>query len=179
MPWTKARKRQSRWSAVAPNRSYQGWNPRWMYLLSSWLAPKLARKKSSLCTLKCTNSGDYRGLLPESWSYWRKWCLPLKTAKGRNKRRHQKWQQGPSQQTSDPQVAEPLGGRREASVERSLANMREAHQKALAMVVVLEEEIEWLSCPLIRSWPEVWVHPKRTDHHVHGSRGQKRRHHQV
>ena len=38
-------------------------------------------------------------------------------------------------------------GRREASVGRSLAKVREAHHKALAMVATLEEEIEWLSCP--------------------------------
>ena len=37
----------------------------------------------------------------------------------------------------DPKGAEPLGGRREALVERSLANVREAHQKALAMAVAL------------------------------------------
>ena len=64
-------------------------------------------------------------------------------------------------------------------MERSLANMREAHQKALATVAVLEEEIEQLSHPLIRSWPEVQAHSKSRDHCVHGSRGQKRRHHQV
>ena len=29
---------------------------------------------------------------------------------GQKQKRHQKWQQGPSQQTSNPQGAEPLGG---------------------------------------------------------------------
>ena len=43
---------------------------------------------------------------------------------------------------------------RDASVERSLTEAREAHQKALAMVAALEEEIEWLSHPLVRSWLE-------------------------
>ena len=60
-------------------------------------------------------------------------------------------------------------------MERSLAKVREAHQKALAMAVTLEEEIEWLSCPLIRSWPEAQVHSKSRDCQVHGSRRQKRR----
>ena len=41
----------------------------------------------------------------------------------------------------------PRRGRRDASVERSLAKAREAHQKALATVAALEEEIEWLSFP--------------------------------
>ena len=102
------------------------------------------------------------------------------TTNGGNKGRHQKWQQGPSQQMSDPQRAEPLGGgRRESSVERSLANMREAHQKALAMVVALEEEIEWLSCPLIRNQPEVRTHSRSRHCWIHGSRGWKRRHCQM
>ena len=74
-----------------------------------------------------------------------------------------------------PRSRTPGRGRREASVERSWANVREAHQKALATAATLEEEIEQLSCPLIRSQPEVWVHSKSRDHCVHGSRGQKRR----
>ena len=48
----------------------------------------------------------------------------------------------------------PRRGGRDASVERSLAEVREAHQKALAMVTTLEEGIEWLSNPLIRSQSE-------------------------
>ena len=56
-----------------------------------------------------------------------------------------------------PRSRTPGRGRREASVERSLAKVREAHQKALAMAATLEEEIEWLSCPFIQSWPEVKV----------------------
>ena len=56
---------------------------------------------------------------------------------------------------SGPQGAGPLGGgRRDASLERSLAKVREAHQKVLATAATLEEEIEWLSCPLVRSWLE-------------------------
>ena len=59
-------------------------------------------------------------------------------------------------------------------MERSLAKVREAHQKALAMAAALKEEIEQLSCPLIRSQPEVWAHSKNRDCHVCRSRGQKR-----
>ena len=39
----------------------------------------------------------------------------------------------------------PHRGRKDNSVERSLAMVCEAHQKALAMVAILETEIEWLS----------------------------------
>ena len=37
----------------------------------------------------------------------------------------------------------PRRGRRDASVERSLTEAMEAHQKALATAAALEEEIEW------------------------------------
>ena len=50
-----------------------------------------------------------------------------------------------------PRSRTPRRERRDATTGRSLAEVREAHQKALAMAATLEEEIEWLSCPLIRS----------------------------
>ena len=53
-----------------------------------------------------------------------------------------------------PRSRTPRRVRRDASVERNLAKVREAHQKALAMVAALEEEIEQLSQPLIRSQSE-------------------------
>ena len=64
-------------------------------------------------------------------------------------------------------------------MERSLANVRKAHQKALAMAPALEEEIEWLSCPPTRSQPKVRTHSRRRDHWIHRSKGQKRRYHQM
>ena len=48
---------------------------------------------------------------------------------------------------AQPQRVEPPG-RRETLVERSLATVREAHLKALAMAAALEGEIERLSHPL-------------------------------
>ena len=76
---------------------------------------------------------------------------------------HQGWERGemlqfmvqPNQtEVQPPRSRTSRRGRRDASVERSLAKAREAHWKALTMVAALEEEIEWLSCPLIRSWLE-------------------------
>ena len=87
-----------------------------------------------------------------------------------------------SSQSTDAQpqrIRTPRRERRETSVERSLANVKEAHQKALATRAALEEEIEWLSCPLTWSWPEVQMHSKSRDHQVHGSRRQKQMCHQV
>ena len=64
-------------------------------------------------------------------------------------------------------------------MERSLTKVREVHQKALATVAALEEEIEPLSCPHVRSQPVVWAHSRSRDCCGHRSRGQKRRHCQV
>ena len=70
-------------------------------------------------------------------------------------------------------------GRRETSVERSLASVREAHQKTLATAAALEGEIERLSHPLPQSQPEVRARSKRRDHQTHGAMEHKRRYCQV
>ena len=72
--------------------------------------PKLVRKRSSPCTMRCINYGDCWGLHSGSQNWWRMWCLPLKTAKDGNEGKHQKQQWSPGQWTSDIQGAEPLGG---------------------------------------------------------------------
>ena len=53
----------------------------------------------------------------------------------------------PTERHPTSQVLNPWEGWRECSVERSLANVRGSHQKALAMAAVLEKEVEWLSFP--------------------------------
>ena len=54
-----------------------------------------------------------------------------------------------------------------------------ARSQSKDVQAALEEEIEQLTCPLIRSWSEVQECSKSRDCHVHRSREQKRRHHQV
>ena len=78
-----------------------------------------------------------------------------------------------------PRNRTPRRGRRGASVARRFMEVREAHKKALAMAAALEEEIEWLSCPLIRSQSKAQAHSQNRDCCRYRSRGQKRRHHQV
>ena len=78
-----------------------------------------------------------------------------------------------------PRSKTPRRGRRDASTERNLAEVREAHQRALAMAATLEEEIEWLSHPITRGQLEAWAHSRSWDCHRWRSRGQKRRHYQV
>ena len=57
-----------------------------------------------------------------------------------------------------PRSRTPRRKKKDASAERSLAEVREAHQKALTMVATLDEEIEQLSCPLTRSQLEAQAH---------------------
>ena len=64
---------------------------------------------------------------------------------------------------------------RDASKKRSLAKVREAHHSAVAVAATLEEEIEWLSCPLVWSQSETWTHSCSRDHCRHRSREWKRR----
>ena len=82
-----------------------------------------------------------------------------------------------------PTDAQPLrsrtSGRRETSVERSLATVREGHQKALTTAAALEGEIERLSHPLPQSQPQVRARSKSRDCWTCGAMEHKRRHHQV
>ena len=100
----------------------------------------------------------------------------------------QGWEKGKMPQTTGefnptevwpPRSRTPRRGRRDASVGWSLAEVRETHQKALAMVATSEEEIEWLSHPLIRSRSKAQAHSKSRDCCRCRSWGQKRRHCQV
>ena len=71
----------------------------------------------------------------------------------------------------------PYKGKKDNSVERSLAMVCEAHQKALATVATLEEEIERLSHTQNHS--ELRARSKSRDCQGQSREEQKRRHHQV
>ena len=60
----------------------------------------------------------------------------------------------------------------------SLANVRDAYQKALATAAALEGEIECLSWPPAQNKPGAKTLSRSRDHWTHQSRGPKRRHHQ-
>ena len=68
-------------------------------------------------------------------------------------------------------------GKKDSSVERSLATIHEAHQKVLAAVAALKGEIKRLSCT--QTCPEVRARSKSKDHQEHSRVEQKKRHHQV
>ena len=78
-----------------------------------------------------------------------------------------------------PRSRNPRRERRDVSLEWSPVKASEAHQKALAMAAALEEEIDWLSYPLIKSHSEAKAHSRSRDHCRCRSRGWKRRHCQV
>ena len=67
-------------------------------------------------------------------------------------------------------------GKRETSIEKSLAPIREAHQKGLAATAALKGEIERLSHPLPQSQLEVRARSKSRDHKMQGATECKRRH---
>ena len=100
---------------------------------------------------------------------------------------HQGWREDrASSATAKPRSKDPqplkggVPGEKETSVEWSLANMREAHQKALATAAALEGEIERLSCPLSQRWPEVrGSYGRSKDCRVYRSMECKKRQHQV
>ena len=69
----------------------------------------------------------------------------------------------------------PRRGRRDTSDERGLTKAREAHQKVLATVATLEEEIEWLSQSITQSWSEACTHSRSQDCHRWKSQGWNRR----
>ena len=64
---------------------------------------------------------------------------------------------------------------RETSAERGLTEVRETHQRALATVAALEEEIEWLSLSITRDQSEANAHSRSQDHCRWKSRGWSRR----
>ena len=66
-------------------------------------------------------------------------------------------------------------GKRKTSKEKSLAPLREAHQKVLAATAALEGEIERLSHPLPWSWLEVRARSKSRDCQMQGATECKRR----
>ena len=78
-----------------------------------------------------------------------------------------------------PRSKTPRRGNRDTSAERRLTKAREAHQRALATVATLEEEIERLNQPITRGRLEACDHSRSWDHHRQRSRGQKRMCHQV
>ena len=121
--------------------------------------------------MRCIISGGYQGLHPEVVS-------SLEDCQG--------WEQRETPQMLGEPISpdvQPPGSRtprgRDASKERSLAKVREAHHSALVVADTLEEETEWLSYPLIWSQSETWTHSCSRDCCRHSSRGQKRRHCQV
>ena len=67
----------------------------------------------------------------------------------------------------------PRRGIRDTSMERRLAEVKEAYQRALATAATLEEEIEWLSWPITRDQSEAHAHSRSQHCCRQRSKGQK------
>ena len=124
-PWSKGRKRQSKWSTKAANMDCRSWTLRQTYLPSSWWDLRLVRRRSSPSTTRCINSGGYQGLHLESQNSWQRWCPPWKTTMGGNEGKHHRHQGSLIQLMSGSWGAGPPQRKRDASRERSLAEVRE------------------------------------------------------
>ena len=130
--------------------------------------------------MRYTRSGGYHGLPPREPELVAEVLSSLEDCLGWKGAKCHRWQREPNPTNVwPPRSRTPRRVRRDASTERSLTEVREAHQKALATAATLGEEIEWLSCPLTRSQLEAQAHSRSWDCHRWRSRGQKRRCHQV
>ena len=107
MQQPKGGKRQNGQFTEATGRSCLSWTHRQVYPPFHWWDQKPQKKNCRNYTWRSTNYTDFQGLLLGNQHYWKRWCPPSKTAKGRGKRGHPQPQQGPSQQTPNPQEAEP------------------------------------------------------------------------
>ena len=175
MPQSKGRKRQSVWSAEATNMTCQSWTLRQTYPLSSWWGTRPAERSSNPSAMKCTNSRGYQGL-PKRVRTSGIGGVLLRRSPGAGEGQNATDNRGAqSNWCPAPKELDLQEGRRDAAVESSLTEVREAHRKALAMAAALEEEIEQLSCPLTRSQSEAQAHSQSRDHCRCRSRGQKRR----
>ena len=128
--------------------------------------------------MRYTSSGGYQGL-PQRARTCGRGVVLLRRLHGVEGGK-MPWMTGEPNPTDvqPPRSRTPRRGKRDVSMERSLAEAREAHQKALAMTAVLEEELEWLNCHLTRSQSESQAHSRSQDCHRWRSRGWKRRCHQ-
>ena len=172
--WTKGERRWSRQSAEAADRNCQSWTLKQTYLPSSCHPSKEEIQSLYLEVYKLWRQP---GSPPGELELMEEVVSSFEDCQGQKQREAPEMAARTWSTDVQPQRSRtPSRGRRESSVERSLAKVREAHQKALAMAAALEEEIEWLTCPLIRSQSEVQAHSKSRDHCICRSRGQKRRH---
>ena len=175
---TKGRQRWSEWSTKAASKASLSWTWRQTYLPSSLLAPKITKEEILSLYLEVYKQQRLPGSLPREPELTEEVVSSFEGHEG------QKEERAPSVTAKPRSIdAQPLKsrvpGKREMSIEKSLAAIREAHQKALATAAALEGEIERLSHPFPWSQPEIRARSKSRHHWTQGAMECKRRHCQV
>ena len=133
---------------------------------------------------RCTNSGGYQGPPLEEPEWMEGLTAEIMSSlenhlgwKGVN--HHGQWRNLAQLMSGVQGTKPPGGGRRDTFTERGLTEVREAHQRALATVAALEEEIGQLSQSVTRGQSKAHTHSRSWDCHRQKSQGQNRRCHPV
>ena len=154
----KDRKRQSKRCAKAIDRSYQRWTPEADLSVVQPVGPHTSRKEIQSLYLEVYKQWRLPGSPPGEPELMEEVVSSFDDCQGQKQRRAPETAARPQPNDVWPHRHwTPERGRRESSVERSLSNVRGAHQKVLAMVTALKKEIE----QLIHSPPGVspsWEH---------------------
>ena len=181
MPLGRDGKKWNAWSTDSDDMAFHIWTCRQMSLPSRQWGPGPAGKKAGACITKYTSSIDYQG--PHhmgqngQMSWLGMWCPPWKTAWGGKGASHQgDWESPKPADVQPPWGKTPRRRRRDASAERDLAEVREAHWRALAAVATLEESIERLSWSITRGQLDAHAHSWSSHCCRRRSHGWSRRH---
>ena len=173
----KGRRRQIEWSAMATGRAYLNWIQRQTYLLFSLSAQNTKEEILSLY-LEVYKQHRLPGSPPRKLELTDNVVSSFKGHQRKKEERTPGVTMRPWSIDAQPSNSR-VPGKRETSIEKSLAPIREAHQKVLASPAALKGEIERLSCPLPQSHLEIRVRSKSRDCWIHGATESKRRHFQV
>ena len=141
--------------------------------------PRPAERSSGTSITRCIKLGDCPGLCCVGWNgqvNWQgMWC-PLKNClRQKEDKLPRGWREPELADTSPRWSKTPQRGRGTLA-KNELAKVREAHQRALATTIALEEKIERLSQSFTRGWLDACAHSWSHNRQRRRSSGQSRRH---
>ena len=165
----KGGKKQSEWSTKA-TRNLPKLDPEADLCAVQLVGPKTMKEEILSLYLEVYKQQRLPGSLPGEPALTKEVVSSFKDHQGQKEERAPGVTAGPQSANARP-LKSQVTGKGETSIARSLAPIKEAHQKVLATTAAIKGEIERLSHPLLQSWPEPRTRSK--------SRDWKRRHHQV
>ena len=142
----KGRRRQNASSTKATARTYLSWTLRWAYLPFSWWGQKLQKEELLELYLEVYKLHRLPGSPPRELAILKEVISSLPDHQRCGKEEAPTAMAQPRAEGSHSSRSHtPHRGRKDDLVERHLATVHKAHQKALATVANLEKEIERLS----------------------------------